>query len=67
MKIIAGLGNPGVEYAKNRHNVGWMMVDALAEALGAEPWKEKEKGLVAEARIGTEKVLLVKSIYPCMF
>ena len=60
MKIIAGLGNPGVEYAKNRHNVGWMMVDALAEALGAEPWKEKEKGLVAEARIGTEKVLLVK-------
>ncbi len=60
MKIIAGLGNPGVEYAKNRHNVGWMMVDALAEALGAEPWKERERGLVAETRIGTEKVLLVK-------
>ena len=62
MKIIAGLGNPGPEYAKNRHNVGWMFVDALADKLGADNWKEKEQGLVAEGRIGTEKVLLVKPL-----
>lgn len=60
MKIIAGLGNPGTEYANTRHNVGWMLVDALAERLGASSWKEKENGLIAEARIGAEKVLLVK-------
>lgn len=60
MKIIAGLGNPGSEYAKTKHNVGWMLVDALAERLGAGDWRQNEKGLVAEARIGAEKVLLVK-------
>ena len=60
MKIIAGLGNPGSEYAKTKHNVGWMLVDALAERLGAGDWRQHEKGLVAEARIGAEKVLLVK-------
>lgn len=62
MKIIAGLGNPGSEYAKTRHNVGWMLVDALADRLSVSSWKEKEKGMVAEARIGTEKVLLVKPL-----
>lgn len=62
MKIIAGLGNPGPEYAKNRHNVGWMFVDALADKLGADNWKEKEQGLVAEGRIGTEKILLIKPL-----
>ena len=60
MKIIAGLGNPGSEYARTKHNVGWMLVDALAERLGAGDWRQHEKGLVAEARIGAEKVLLVK-------
>lgn len=60
MKIIAGLGNPGNEYKDTKHNVGWMLVDALADRLGVSTWKEMEKGLVADARIGTEKVLLVK-------
>ena len=63
MKIIAGLGNPGSEYAKTKHNVGFMFVDALAEKLNiADEWKLKQDALVAEGRIGTENVLLVKPL-----
>lgn len=62
MKMIAGLGNPGSEYARTKHNVGFMFLDALAEKLGADNWKTKYDALVAEARIGTDKVLLVKPL-----
>ena len=60
MKIIVGLGNPGNEYAKTRHNVGFMLVDALAEHLNINLWKDKFNAQIAEGRIGTEKILLVK-------
>ena len=60
MKIIAGLGNPGSEYEKTKHNVGFMFVDALADKLGGTDWKDKFDAKIGEARIGTEKVLLVK-------
>ena len=60
MKIIAGLGNPGSEYEKTKHNVGFMFVDALAEKLGVTDWKDKFDAKIGEARIGVEKVLLVK-------
>lgn len=62
MKIIAGLGNPGAEYAKTRHNVGFMLVDALAAKLGVDDWREKYDAMVLETRIGLEKVLLVKPL-----
>ena len=39
MKMIAGLGNPGAEYAQTKHNVGFMLVDALAAYLGAGAWR----------------------------
>lgn len=60
MKLIVGLGNPGNEYAKTRHNVGFMLVDALADHLNITLWKDKFNAKIAEGRIGSEKILLVK-------
>src|SRR6478735_5768143 len=60
MKLFVGLGNPGSEYARNRHNVGFMAVDAIAAAHGFAPWRGKFHGEIAEGRLGTEKVLLLK-------
>ena len=62
MKLIAGLGNPGAEYANTKHNVGFMLIDALAEHLNASTWKENFSSSVAEARIGGEKFFLVKPL-----
>lgn len=60
MQIWAGLGNPGASYALHRHNVGFMAVDAIAAAHGFSPWTKKHKGLIAEGRIGSERILLLK-------
>jgi PTH1 family peptidyl-tRNA hydrolase len=60
MKLFVGLGNPGAKYARNRHNVGFMAVERIAEAHGAGPWRKKFQGHVAEATIAGEKVLLLR-------
>jgi peptidyl-tRNA hydrolase, PTH1 family len=60
MQIWVGLGNPGAEYALNRHNVGFMTVDVIASEYGFPAWKLRFQGLVSEGRIGTEKILLLK-------
>ncbi len=60
MKLFVGLGNPGGKYAGNRHNVGFMAVEAIASRHGFSPWKKRFQGLVAEGQIGAEKVLLLK-------
>jgi PTH1 family peptidyl-tRNA hydrolase len=60
LKLLVGLGNPGAKYARNRHNVGFMAVDAIAGAHGFAPWRAKFSGEIAEGRLGTEKVLLLK-------
>lgn len=60
MKLFVGLGNPGSEYARNRHNVGFMAVDAIQEAHGFGPWKRKFQGVAADGEFGGEKVLLLK-------
>ena len=62
MKIIAGLGNPGSEYAATKHNVGFMLVDALADKLGIDNWQDKFDAKVAQGFLGTEKILLVKPL-----
>jgi len=59
MKLFVGLGNPGEKYSRNRHNIGFMVVDSLANS-GFSPWKPKFQGRVAEGRIGAEKVVLLK-------
>ncbi|KAB2872367.1 MAG: aminoacyl-tRNA hydrolase [Bauldia sp.] len=60
MLLIAGLGNPGPKYENNRHNVGFMAADAIARRHSFSPWSKKFQGLIAEGRIGGEKVLLLK-------
>lgn len=60
MKLIVGLGNPGAKYARNRHNVGFLAVDRMAEAHRLGPWKKKFQGLASDGDIAGEKVLLLK-------
>mgnify|MGYP003483420169 CR=1 FL=1 len=60
MKLFVGLGNPGEKYARNRHNIGFMAVERIAESHGFGPWKKKLKGYAADGEIGGEKVLLLK-------
>jgi PTH1 family peptidyl-tRNA hydrolase len=60
MLVFAGLGNPGPAYALNRHNVGFMAVDAIHAVHGFAPWKARFQGLTAEGRLGDAKVVLLK-------
>ncbi len=62
MKLVAGLGNPGPRYHGTRHNAGFMTVDRLASQLGVAFNREKHQALLAEARVGGEKVLLAKPL-----
>lgn len=60
MKLLVGLGNPGAQYAGNRHNIGFMAIDAIASAYGISGWKSKHAGQLAEGNIGGDRVLLLK-------
>lgn len=60
MKLIVGLGNPGKEYEKTRHNAGFRVMDAIADALQVECNQKKFKALVCLTRVKQEQVLLMK-------
>ena len=59
MLLFVGLGNPGAKYAGNRHNIGFMVVDAIAKRHGFPPWRRRFQGVATEGSIGREKVLLL--------
>ena len=59
MILIVGLGNPGARYAKNRHNIGFMAVEAIASAHRIGPFRSRFQGLVADGPIGGERVALL--------
>ena len=60
MKLIVGLGNPGDEYQKTLHNIGFAAVDALAMKLGTTNWSSKFKGLTAKGTHSSNQFILLK-------
>ena len=60
MLMLVGLGNPGASHANNRHNIGFMAVDAIARAHRLSPWSARVQGVVCEGDLGGLKVLALK-------
>lgn len=60
MRLFVGLGNPGPRYAKNRHNIGFMAVEAVARAHAVPPWRRRFSGQATEGVFGGERVLLLR-------
>jgi PTH1 family peptidyl-tRNA hydrolase len=59
MRLFVGLGNPGARYAGNRHNVGFMLVDAIARRHRIGPWRRKFQGVACEGPLAGERALLL--------
>ena len=59
MRLLVGLGNPGTRYAGNRHNIGFMVVEAIARRHGIGPWRRRFQGVACEGPIGAERALLL--------
>src|SRR5258705_12232179 len=57
--LLVGLGNPGPEHVHNRHNVGFMVVQAIAKRHGIGPWRRRFQGVATEGPIGGNRALLL--------
>ena len=62
MKVIVGLGNPGKDYERTRHNVGWWVVDHLADVWRFDGWKKEKEARIATGMVGNAKVRLIKPL-----
>ncbi|UXN03993.1 aminoacyl-tRNA hydrolase [Bartonella sp. HY406] len=60
MLLIAGLGNPGAQYAHNRHNIGFMAVDDIQQRHNFSSWSKKFHALISEGKINDRRILLIK-------
>jgi PTH1 family peptidyl-tRNA hydrolase len=58
--LLVGLGNPGARHARQRHNIGFMALDAVARSHGFAPWRSRFSSLVSDGQLGDAKVLLQK-------
>ena len=59
MRLLVGLGNPGEKHKNNRHNIGFMAVEAIARRHGFPPWRRRFQGVTAEGPLGGVRVLLL--------
>jgi peptidyl-tRNA hydrolase, PTH1 family len=62
MKVFLGLGNPGKEYERTRHNIGWWVLDHLARRWNVDGWKKDGQAMISTARVGESVVKLVKPL-----
>ncbi len=62
MMLLVGLGNPGKKYEKNRHNIGFMAIDAFADEYGFPSFRGKFQGALSEKKINDKKVILLKPL-----
>ena len=59
MRLLVGLGNPGARYVGNRHNIGFMALEAIARRHGPMPWRRRFQGVAAEGPLAGERVILL--------
>jgi len=59
MRLLVGLGNPGARYVGNRHNIGFMVLEAIARRHGIGPWRRRFQGVAAEGPLAGERVILL--------
>lgn len=62
MMLLVGLGNPGADYARQRHNIGFMAVDAICRRHGFGPWRKRFQGQTADGTVAGEKVLALEPL-----
>lgn len=60
MKLVVGLGNPGKKYERTRHNVGWWVVDHLADVWRCEAWRRDGDSQISDGRVGGQRIRLLK-------